>query len=175
VQGDIAGKVAQALDVALGEPERARLEERPTRDLAAWDAFLRGEDASKRMAEVEPTALERATVAYERAVALDSGFVQAWARLSQVYSSRYVNGIPTTEGATRARATAERALALAPNAPEPRLALGTYYDFVIGDYAKALEQFALGRRADPNNAELASGAALSEQSLGRWESALENL
>ena len=175
VQGEIAGKVAQALNVALGAPERARLEVRPTRSLTAYDAFLRGEDASGRMNEVEPTALERATVAYERAIALDSSFFQAWARLSQVYSSRYVNGIPTPESAARARTAAERALALAPDAAEPRLALGSYYDFVTGEYAKALEQFALGRRADPNNAELASAAALSEQSLGRWENALDFL
>ena len=62
-----------------------------------------------------------------------------------------------------------------PDAAEPRLALGTYYDFVTGDYAKALEQFALARRADPNNPELLLRAALSEQSLGRWENALDNL
>jgi tetratricopeptide (TPR) repeat protein len=127
------------------------------------------------MTEIEPTALERATAAYERAVALDSSFVQAWARLSQTYSSRYANAVPTPEGAARARAAAERALALAPDAAEPRLALGSYYDFVTGEYAKALEQFALGRRADPNNAELLSAAALSEQSLGRWENALDYL
>jgi eukaryotic-like serine/threonine-protein kinase len=175
VQGKIAGEVAQALDVAIGQPERERLEERPTRSLAAWDAFLRGEEASKRMVEIEPTALGRAADAYERAVALDSGFVQAWTRVSQVHSSRYANGVPTPEGAARARAAAERALALAPDAAEPRLALGTYYDFVTGEYAKALEQFALGRRADPNNAELLSAAALSEQSLGRWENALDFL
>jgi TolB-like protein len=175
VQGEIAGKVAQALDLALGAPEKARLEERPTRNLAAWDAFIRGEEASKRMAEIDQGALERAAADYERAVALDSGFVQAWTRLSQVYASRYANGIPTPAGAARARAAAERALALAPDAAEPRLALGTYYDFITGEYAKALEQFALGRRADPNHAELTAASALSEQSLGRWENALDFL
>jgi tetratricopeptide (TPR) repeat protein len=36
-------------------------------------------------------------------------------------------------------------------------------------------QFELGRRAEPYNAELLSGAALSEQSLGRWVVALEYL
>ena len=175
VQGEIAGKVAQALNVALGAPERERLEVRPTTNLAAYDAFLRGEDASKRLSENDPVLLERAAAAYERAVALDSTFMQAWARLSQARSSIYTNGIPTPEGAGRARDAAQRALALGPEAPEPRLALGTYYDFVAGEYSEALEQFALGRRADPNNAELASAAALSEQSLGRWENALEHL
>ena len=43
VQADIAGQVAQALDVALGRPQKAALEERPTTNLAAYDAFLKGE------------------------------------------------------------------------------------------------------------------------------------
>ena len=175
VQGEIAGKVAQALDVALGAPERERLEVRPTGNLAAYDAFLRGEEASERLFQRDPVTMERAATAYERAVALDSSFMQAWARLSQASAVIYTNGIPTPEGAQRAKVAAERALALAPDAPEARLALGTYYDFVAGKYSEALEQFALGRRADPNNAELLSAAALSEQSLGRWENALEYL
>jgi serine/threonine-protein kinase len=175
VQGEIAGQVARALDLALGEPEKARLDERPTRNLAAWDAYLRGEDAAKRLTEFQATALERAVAAYERAVALDSNFMQAWARLSQASSNRFANGVPDPELAARARTAAERALTLAPAAAEPRLALGTYYDFVSGEYGKALEQFTLGLRVDPNNAELTSAAALSQQSLGRWESALESL
>jgi len=168
VQGEIAGKVAQALDVALGAPDRERIKLRPSRNLAAYDAFLRGEEAFKLGADQE-----RAAAAYERAIALDSTFMQAWARLSQAHSVIYLNRTPTREGAARARVAAERALTLAPNAPEGRLALGMYHQFVAGEYAKALEQFALARRADPNNAELISAAALSEQSLGRWENALD--
>jgi serine/threonine-protein kinase len=175
VQGSIAGEVAQALDVALAAPEREQLESRPTRNLAAYDAFLRGEELSNRMTEVDPATLERASGAYERAVALDSGFVQAWVRLSQAHSVVYTNGLPIPERAERARQAAERALALNPEAADGRLALGTYYDYIAGDYQKALEQFALGQRVAPNNADLLSGAALSEQSLGRWEDALEHL
>ncbi len=175
VQGRIAGEVASALDVALAEPEREQLESRPTRNLAAYDAFLRGEEVSKRSTEIDPATLERASGFYERAVALDSGFVQAWVRLSRAHAAMYSNGLPTAERAEQARQAAERALALDPDAADGRLALGTYYDFIAGDYEKALEQFALGRRVAPNNADLLSGAALSEQSLGRWKDALEHL
>ena len=175
VQGNIAGEVARALNVALAAPEREQLESRPTRNLAAYDAFLRGEEISKRMTEVDPATLDRASGSYERAVALDSGFAQAWARLSQAHSAVHTNGLPTPERAERARRAAEQALALNPDAAEGRVALGTYYDYIAGDYGKALEQFALGQRAAPNDADLLSGAALSEQSLGRWEDALEHL
>jgi serine/threonine-protein kinase len=175
VQGRIAGEVARALDVALAAPEREQLEDRPTRNLAAYDAFLRGEEISQRMTQTDPATLDRAAGAYERAVALDSGFLQAWARLSQAHAAVWTNGLPTPERAERARQAAERAISLDTAAALGRLALGTYYDFIAGDYGKALEQFALGQRAAPNNPDLLSGAALSEMSLGRWEDALEHL
>ena len=46
VQSDIATKVAQALGGALGAGEEQRLSEKPTENLAAYDAFLKGEAAS---------------------------------------------------------------------------------------------------------------------------------
>ena len=45
---------------------------------------------------------------------------------------------------------------------------------MTGDNAKALEQYALAQRSAPNNAEILSGAALSELSLGRWEESLRH-
>jgi tetratricopeptide (TPR) repeat protein len=127
------------------------------------------------MTEVDPATLDRASGSYERAVAIDSGFAQAWARLSQAHAAVFANGLPTPERAERARQAAEQALALNPAGADGRLAMGTYFDYIAGDFGKALEQFALGQRAAPNNADLLSGAALSEQSLGRWEDALEHL
>jgi hypothetical protein len=41
VQSDIAGKVASALDVALGESAQKQLEARPTKNLEAYDAYLK--------------------------------------------------------------------------------------------------------------------------------------
>jgi len=43
VQAQIAGEVAQALDVALDDSSREQLVARPTRNFDAYDAFLRGE------------------------------------------------------------------------------------------------------------------------------------
>ncbi len=157
VQGEIAGKVAQALDVALGAPEKARLDERPDPEPRGLGRLSPGRG------RIEAHARDRAERPGARRRGLRAGggarlgLRAAWGRLSQVYSSRYANGVPTPEGASRALAAAQRALALAPDAAEPRLALGTYYDFITGEYAKALEQFAMGRRADPNNAELTLG------------------
>src|SRR2546430_6277280 len=50
VQADIATRVAQSLDVALGSTAQRQLAARPTTNLAAYDAFLRGEAMFENMA-----------------------------------------------------------------------------------------------------------------------------
>ena len=169
VQADIAKQVAEALDLQLGESQRARLSERPTANLAAYDAYLRGEEL---LAQADPLALRSAVTAYERAVALDSGFVLAWAHLSRANSFLYGQAGISAQVAEGAHAAAVRAQALAPGHFEPVLALADYYSYVVSDNARALEQYALAQRSAPNNAEVLSGAALSELSLGRWEESL---
>ena len=82
VQSDIATKVAQALGGALGAGEEKRLSEKPTQNLAAYDAFLKGEEAANSLAAIDPPSLRKALGFYEQAVALDPGFAQAWARVS---------------------------------------------------------------------------------------------
>src|SRR2546426_8093493 len=47
VQADIASKVANALNVVLGGAEQQTLAARPTENLAAYDAYLKGEAASQ--------------------------------------------------------------------------------------------------------------------------------
>ena len=169
VQADIAKQVAEALDLQLGESQRETLRERPTANLAAYDAYLRGEEL---LAQADPLALRSAITAYERAVALDSGFVLAWAHLSRANSFLYGQAGISAQVAERAHAAALRAQALAPGHFEAVLALADYYSYVVSDNAKALEQYALAQRSAPNNAEVLSGAALSELSLGRWEESL---
>jgi tetratricopeptide (TPR) repeat protein len=173
VQAEIARQVAEALDLKLGERQRETLSERPTGDLAAYDAFLRGQELLDRGA-TDPMLLRRATSAFEQAVAIDSGFVLAWAQLSRAHSFLYGSATITAEGVERARQAADRALRLAPRQVEGYLALGDYYSYIPVDNARALEQYALAQRIAPNNAEVLSGAALSELSLGRWEDALEH-
>ena len=55
---------------------------------------------------------------FEQAVALDTAYVPAWARLSQASSCINFVGTPTPALLERARFAAERALALAPDRPE---------------------------------------------------------
>ena len=150
VQGEIAGKVAEAMRVAVGGADQARLAEAPTRNPAAYDAFLRGE-ATYASAGSNPNVLRRAVVEYEQAVALDSGFASAWAGLARSRSRLYANGTPATELARQARDAADRALRLAPDASFAHGARGLYFVWVERNPAAALAEIENARAASPND------------------------
>jgi serine/threonine-protein kinase len=169
VQGDIAVRVAGALNVALGAGEQRELAERPTQNVAAYEAFLKGEEA-RRSGGI--TGLSEAVSFFEQAVALDSTFALAWARLAQSHAAAHF-GAPNPASAEGARRAAERSRALAPDAVETHIALGSYYLNVLVDLARAREQYALGLRDAPNHPELLVATAGTERSLGRWDESLE--
>jgi TolB-like protein/Flp pilus assembly protein TadD len=173
VQGEIALRVASALEVVLTAPQRGRLASRPTDHPEAYDAFLRGQEIEK--AGLDAATLRRATAEYERAVERDPDFAAAWARLAGARALTYSNGVPDRELGRSALAAAERALALAPELAEAHRALGFYHHLVTRDPARALESFSRGLALAPNDGDLLRGTALAEQSLGRFEGALEHL
>ncbi len=175
VQADIAGKVASSLDVALGATQQRTLTEKPTANLAAYDAFLKGEATTQSIGVTDPASIRRGIAFYEQAVALDSTFVQAWAQLARAQAYYYYVGTATPAAADAARRSAERAVALAPGRPESQLAIGDYYGAVLGEGAKALAAYEAGLKAAPTNADLLTASALAEQTLGRWEAALGHL
>ena len=169
VQADIATTVADALGVALADSARRGLEAQPTANLAAWDAFLKGDDAAQDM-KGDQASLRRAIGFYERAVALDSSFVEAWSQLSRARTSLYSNGVPDPALGEQARLAAERARRLAPNHFSVSLALGDYFGGVNPvDNARAMAEYERGLRLAPDNVDLLGAAASTEASLGRWE------
>ena len=175
VQADIAGKVASALDVALADSARRSLAAGPTANLAAYDAFLKGEAATDGLAGGDPASLRRAINFYEQAVARDPAFVPAWARLAQTRAFLYANSTPTPELAAQTREATERTQALGPDRAEAQLALGAFYTAVADDRRQALAAFQAGLKRAPGNAELLTATALAEQSVGRWDAAFPYL
>jgi serine/threonine-protein kinase len=174
VQADIAGKVASALDVALADSARRSLAARPTANLAAYDAYLKGE-AMRFGGGADPQSLRRAIAFYEQAVALDTAFVQAWGRLARTRVTLYGNSTPTPELARQARHAAERARALDPGRPDGLIALSTYYGAVEADNEQSLAAAQAALKLAPDSPELLSSTASAEQSLGRWEASIPHL
>jgi len=174
VQGQIAGRVAEALGLALGAGEQERIRERPTGNLAAYDAFLRGEQAADGLASLDQAALRRARDYYQRAVTLDSSFALAWAQLSRAYSFLYWSATDSA-AAMAAQRAAERSLTLAPKGADGYLALGNYYEMVRYDAPRALEQYTKGRQLAPKDARLLAWAGWGEFLLRRVDEGIAHM
>ena len=174
VQSDIAGKVAAALDLALGTSDQQRLSARPTRNLEAYDLFLKGEQATQSIGVSDAAHLRQGLAFYQRAVELDSTFAEAWGQIARTYATLYASG-PTVAGVAAARLAAERTVRIAPNTLVAWLAMGTFLLNIEKDYTGALQQFTLGLKADPNNAAFLTAASVAERTLGQWDAGLEHV
>ena len=173
VQADIAGKVAEQLRLRLGSDDRQALAERPTQNLDAYDAYLRGLEIAKGGNDF--SMLRRQIAAFEDAAQRDSTFALAWVELARAHASIYFSGVPTAAEGDSVHNAAERAVALAPDLPEAHGAMGSYYQLVRDDFAHALAEDSIGLARAPNNAVLLSQTARVDESLGRWDAGADLL
>ena len=171
VQAEIAERVAKALDVNLLEPELGLLRDRATDDFAAYDSYLRGSAHFRRSFNEEDT--RAAVQMYEQAVALDSAFALAYARLGLAHARLYFFFYDRSERRLAESKTAvDRALALDPDLPEAHIALGYYHYWGHLAYQPALAAFRTAQRLRPNNAELLEGVANVRRRQGAFDEAI---
>jgi DNA-binding SARP family transcriptional activator/TolB-like protein/Tfp pilus assembly protein PilF len=158
IQGQIAERVAGALGVALGTPERQRLLAAPTSNPAAYDAYLRANGHNERYYVIEDR--KAALAGYQRAVALDPTFAAAFAQLASSHLRMYeLEDDRTPKRAQLAKAALDRAGALAPKAVETRLAHADYENTVNGRPDRALLALRAAEREQPNHVEVLYGIA----------------
>lgn len=172
VQSEIAERVAQALDVALLEPERRSVGEKPTDNLEAYEYYLQGGDFFRRRLTEQDT--QQAIEMFEEAVRLDPGFAAAWATLGRARIWLKWNFGHEDEFAL-AREAVREAERLDPDLTETQMALGDVAYYGSRDFEQALRHFATVRRRQPSEAEavMATGYILRRQ--GKWDAAVENL
>jgi serine/threonine-protein kinase len=172
VQADVAGRVVEELGIALADSARRQLAERPTRNLDAYDLYLRAEDAALARNRTDPASLRSAIALYQRAIALDSSFALAWAQLSRAASILYANTAPSRELVDLARRGADRAIALAPRQARGHTAMAAYLQQVERDNERAMQALARARQLDPGDAGTITTLASALQQLGQADSAL---
>ncbi len=173
VQGQIAGQVAEALDVALASSQLRALEARPTANPTAYDYYLRGNVYFERGGEPNVRAAEDM---YAKAVALDTTFAIAYAQLARTHDNLYwFTYDRTPERLAKEKAAAERALQLRPDLAEAHLALGFYHYHGHLDYEPALEEFEVARRLQPSNADVYFAVGAVRRRQGRWAEAIRDL
>ncbi|HEY2895674.1 MAG TPA: serine/threonine-protein kinase [Gemmatimonadaceae bacterium] len=168
VQGDIASKVAQALEVALTPAAKQDLAAKPTKDLVAYDSYLRG--LALRNSGNSASILRRAIVAHTDAVVRDSTFALAWSALGGELSLMYSNGVPSPALADSADKATETALRLQPDLEDARASRSRYYSFVTRDNVRSLAEAKEGL-AHAQTSALYAAAASAEEQLGKWDAA----
>ncbi|HUF34925.1 MAG TPA: tetratricopeptide repeat protein [Gemmatimonadales bacterium] len=174
IQSDIAERVTTALDLALRSPERAALTAAGTRSPEAYDFYLRGNEYAAR--SYARSNVEAATDLYARAVALDSGFALAQARLGRAHAAMYWFYYDRTPARCTASAGAvDAAVRLAAELPETRIAQGYHQYWCRRDYERALAHFEAALAQQPSNSELLTALGYVERRRGRWPEATARL
>jgi serine/threonine-protein kinase len=171
VQSDIAGQVASALDLALGTDQKQQLAARPTKNLAAYDAYLR----ARAIIPQDPAHVRQRIALIEQAIALDSTFALAWGDLSSTLSLLYANGTPDPVIAARVKSSAERAVALDPDGPAGHVALARYHLYVRRDANAGLREARLALAVAPNDVRALGTVASAERRLALYDAALAHL
>ena len=171
LQSEIAEQVTTALDVALRAPERAALAAVGTRNAEAYDYYLRGNDYVAR--GNERSDVLAAIDLYDRAVALDSAFAPALAKLARAHAAMYWFYYDhSPERLEHVKHAAEAARRLAPDLAEARVAMGYYYYWGYLDYVRALEEFEAARQLQPSNSDVLGAIGYVERRRNRWDAAV---
>ena len=171
VQSDIAQKVVRALDLTLLAAQRRVVEAVPTRNLEAYDAYLRGNDYQRN--GTDEGHIRAALRLYERAVELDSLFAPAYALLSRMQTRMYWAYYDRSpDRLVRARRAVDRALELEPNLPEAHHSLGTYYWLGFQDYERALRELDIAAAGRPNQSNIFLARAVLRTREGDLRGAL---
>lgn len=176
IQDDIASAIAAKLQIALAGLGSNRPPRTGPGNLEAYELLLKGRVLQTRRGRSILESLE----CFERAVVLDPGLAEAHALLGDSYRMLAVYGIaPATEMMPRARAAAERALALDAGQVEPLATLANIartYDWDVPG-SEAITARVLAR--DPSHVralcEHALCLALPEGTPADMERALHDL
>ncbi len=177
LQSEVAEKLAQALDIALLEPERLASESRPTENIEAYEYYLRGNEYLLIGSRTElENDLRIAIGMYEKAFKLDPVFALAYAQLSRPHVWMYWwYHDRSEERLVMAKQAIDKAFQLNPDLPEAHLALGHYYYHGHLDYDHALKQFAIVQKSQPDNSELLTFMGYVQRRQGKFEEALVNI
>ena len=170
VESEVAKAIADQLQAKLSGQEEQAISAKPTDNVEAYDAYLRGLAYNLKTA-VTPANFLGAQKYLREAVRLDPKFALAWALLSYVDAGGYLTRSlqPTIALREEARQAAETALALQPNLGEAILAKGYYHYACLKDYETAVRYLEQARQLLPNKSEIPENLAYVTRRRGQWD------
>ena len=179
IQSEIAKAIAEQLQARLSPNEKKALEQPPTTDLAAFDLYSRAKSlllTASFSTTGEPDR-RKAIELLDEAVKRDPSFFDAYCQLARAHEALYAT-IGTDRTPARlalAEAAVQAATRLRPDAAETHLARAEYLYFGRRDYAGALAELEIARRALPNDPRLFELTGYILRRRGQPEEGLQNL
>src|SRR5438270_2442879 len=170
VESEVAKAIADQLRAKLTGREEQVVAAKPTNNVEAYDAYLRG--LAYNLKAANSAANSRGAQKYLReAVRLDPKFALGWALLSYVDARGYLTQTlqPTVALREEARQAAETALTLEPNLGEALHAKGYYHYACLKDYDTAVRYFEQARYLLPNSSRIPESLAYVTRRRGEWD------
>ena len=173
IQDQAVSGIAVALRKQLGQPFIKPKRNTVTRSVAAYDAFLRGQE---RYARLTPTDNREAQAHFEDAIELDPTFARAYASQALTWSRQAIDGWTETpdDALTKAYELANKALALDPNIPQVHFVVSQVQLF-RGQHEQAAAAASAAIELNPNYADAYALLAWILHYSGRPAQALDVL
>jgi TolB-like protein/Tfp pilus assembly protein PilF len=179
IQSEIAKTIADQLQAKLSPNEKKAIEQPPTSDLAAFDLYSRAKSLllTAGFSVTSEPDLRKAIELLDEAVKRDPSFFDAYCQLAFAHESLYaVRGSDHTPARLAlAEAAVQAATRLRPDAAETHLARAQYLYYGLRDYAGALAELEIARRALPNDPRLFELTGYILRRRGQQEEGLQNL
>jgi serine/threonine protein kinase/Tfp pilus assembly protein PilF len=182
IEAEVVQSIANRLRARVSAREKAAIEERPTRDLVAYDLYVRAtpliEQASlagSAHSSRREKDLHQAMDLLNQAIARDPGFLFAYCWVARAHDTLYFMGIdPSSRRLDLADSAIHSALRLRPDSGEAHLALALHLYWGYFDYDHARAELAIARRSLPNNPRAFDLSGLIDRRQGRWPQAVRN-
>jgi TolB-like protein/tRNA A-37 threonylcarbamoyl transferase component Bud32/Flp pilus assembly protein TadD len=178
LQSQIAQKVADQLRVNVSSTEKAAIQEPPTTDLIAYDAYLRAKDLINGIpfsTRVKDDLFE-AVQLLDQALARDPSFFDAYGELAGAHDRIYFLGFDHTDARLQlSEAAIQSVRHLRPASGETHLALAQHLYWAYQGYDRAREELAAARLTLPNESRIPLMAGYIDRRQGHWEKSLEEM
>jgi TolB-like protein/Tfp pilus assembly protein PilF len=169
IQDEIAKNIAQALRVMLSDQERDAIEKVPTRDIQAYDYYLRGRQFFYQGRRQD---LEFARQMFARAIEIDPGYSRAYAGMADACSFLAKWFHNREDNLQHALDASRRAVQLDPDSCEARASRGLA-EFLSGNHEFAQKEFERALALDPGSFEASYFYGRSCVAQGNFEKAAE--
>jgi non-specific serine/threonine protein kinase len=167
IQDEIAQSIAKALKLMLTEQEKRAIEKAPTKDVQAYDYYLRGRQF---FYQFRSKGFEFARQMFARAIVIDPGYARAYAGVADSCSFLHMYFEPTEANLREADSASRRALDLDPDLAEAHAARGLAV-LLSKKYEEAEKEFQTAIKLDPKLFEPYYFYARECFALGRLEEA----